>query len=697
MARMRFRVGTRYLFKEQVYRVVQMLVNNQLLIENQSFGGQSTIAYDELVALWKAGELVFEVPSPIARHHSKKPLATEYTHESFSQLPKAWREEAWRRYQLLLPLLKRPEAERTRVNIQAYTATLNPTEQESATKSRGLGTAISPQSIERWLRLFEQSGYDLRALVPRFHRSSRKGESRLNAEVNDIIQQALTECSINRQHRTVDDVYLKVVNLIAEANRTRPKTEQLKHPHPKTVYRRIKAYDPSLIHRRLSRVEAQADATVTGGVTVSRILERVEIDHTLLDILLVDEEDGLVIGRPTLTFALDVYSGMPFGFYIGFEPPSYYTVASCLLHGILPKPDVCKLYDTAHQWPVYGLAETLIIDNAKELIGRDLEEACGQLGIILERMPVRTPWFKAAVERYFKTQNTGLLHLLPGTTFSNVLMKGDYNAGGEACLSLAAFLKILHIFLLDIYAQRWNSSKKAVPAKLWEEGMLSGILPSLHTSAEETRILLMRTETRVIQRSGIEFECLYYRNLELARLRSLLPKNERRVKIKFDPSDISTIYVIDPITGSSIPVPAANQEYTKGLSLWKHRIIKNFTLAEKNEVDIEGLAAAKAKIQKIVADEYINSRRNKGRKTAARYLDIGTSPVVGAISPDQPTLPVINHKDLPPIPQDPPQASVAADANPSASTATDLSAIFGEGLDLDMTGWSGDYNLLSNK
>jgi len=60
-------------------------------------------------------------------------------------------------------------------------------------------------------------------------------------------------------------------------------------------------------------------------------LERVELDHTVLDLIVVDEEDRLPIGRPTVTLALDVYSGLPAGLYVGFEPAGYGAAMRCLL------------------------------------------------------------------------------------------------------------------------------------------------------------------------------------------------------------------------------------------------------------------------------------------------------------------------------------------------------------------------------
>jgi len=42
----------------------------------------------------------------------------------------------------------------------------------------------------------------------------------------------------------------------------------------------------------------------------TRIAERVEIDDTPLDLVVVDLEDSLPTGRPTITYAIDVYSGI---------------------------------------------------------------------------------------------------------------------------------------------------------------------------------------------------------------------------------------------------------------------------------------------------------------------------------------------------------------------------------------------------
>lgn len=170
---------------------------------------------------------------------------------------------------------------------------------------------------------------------------------------------------------------------------------------------------------------------------------------------------------------------------MGFEPPSYRAVQSCLLHAILPKGDVGARYGRAHSWPAHGLPETLVVDNGPEFVGRDLDDAYAQLGINLERTPVRQPWYKGSIERHFRTHNTGLVQTLPGVTGLGV---GGDDAAGRACLTLDAFWRLLHVFLFDVYAERFHTGLGGMPARRWAQGLAAGVVPSLPASAEEARI-----------------------------------------------------------------------------------------------------------------------------------------------------------------------------------------------------------------
>jgi putative transposase len=68
-----------------------------------------------------------------------------------------------------------------------------------------------------------------------------------------------------------------------------------------------------------------------------RPLERVECDETKLDLMVIDTETRLPLGRPWLTTMIDVCTKMITGFYLSFHPPGYLSVMRCLLHAIRPK------------------------------------------------------------------------------------------------------------------------------------------------------------------------------------------------------------------------------------------------------------------------------------------------------------------------------------------------------------------------
>ncbi|GHO75240.1 hypothetical protein KSD_30110 [Ktedonobacter sp. SOSP1-85] len=664
MARLHFTVGTRYLYNGQVYVISELLLDNKIVAKNQSFPGSVTLTQEELTELWMREEIRFEVHGRYVKKEPNAPLSVEYTIADFQQLPSSRRDEAKRRYEIIRPLLDIPPEERTRTYLEEYASKLASRQEAQPLplgspkppprKGKHIGQAVGRSSIEMWLRAFVESGYDIRSLVPATDQHGGRGKTRVDDETESIIKSVMEECKSHPKHRTIEDVHYAIVNRIADANKFLPSYQQLTPPGITTTYRRINAEGKaSILRRRASRLEAQVNNPVYRGPKPTRILERVEIDDTTLDLIVVDLEDRLPIGRPTLMYAIDAYSGFPCGFYVGFEPPSYLAVQNCLLHSILPKQDCQQRYGTKHSWPVYGLPETLIVDNGKHYICRNLEDSCGQLGINIEQMPIRTPWFKGRIERFFRTNNTGFIHSLPGTTFSNIVERGDYDSQKYACISLTAFLELLHVFLLDKYTQEWHDGIGkcgGIPAKLWEENLQSGFIPPLHEDARELRFILYPGEYRTIQNTGIDFESLRYQHPSLAAIRSRHLKKkqssykkegddtkddrseeQRVVHIKYNPSDIGTLYVYDDDKHTWLDIPAIDPEYAKGLSIWKHRVIRKYILRQKKPVNIFELAAAKQHMREIIEREYALTRKSRGRKKGARFLGID---VAQAVSPE---------------------------------------------------------------
>ncbi|MGB5049827.1 MAG: Mu transposase C-terminal domain-containing protein, partial [Caldilineaceae bacterium] len=403
-----------------------------------------------------------------------------------------------------------------------------------------------------------------------------------------------------REATTIDDVLHEIAVRIDEENRSRTTRDALKLPSRRTIARRISALD--LRSRFAARHGKRAAKQMFSQYEQTEYpvipLERVEIDHTLIDLIVIDDNDDLPLGRLTLTYCLDMATRYPLGYYLGFEPPSYLTVMECLHHAICPKQSTQETYGTENEWLAYGIPSTLVIDNGKEFVGQDLQDACLLLGIVLQQTPVRTPQFKAGIERLFGSLNTMLFHTLPGTTFSNPQQRGDYNSLKQACIYLSEVDRIMNLFIVDIYAQRFHRGIEAIPAQCWETAVQFGFSPRVPPSGKELSILLGRVSYRSIQHYGIKFQSLRYNCPDLTLLRTQL-KGEQ-AKVKYHPADLSRLYVYDPFHQHYIEVPALEQEYTQNLSLWKHRIIQQAARDDFGSVDLVALGQAKRKIQEIV-------------------------------------------------------------------------------------------------
>ena len=115
---------------------------------------------------------------------------------------------------------------------------------------------------------------------------------------------------------------------------------------------------------------------------------------------------------------------MVLGRYVGYEPPSSNTVLQCLRHAINRKTYLRQQFpNIQNDWETYGLPETIAGDNGLEFLGKHYADALLQLGIHIDYSPVRMPWYKAGIERFFGVQNKQLLHRLRELLFQIFLKK----------------------------------------------------------------------------------------------------------------------------------------------------------------------------------------------------------------------------------------------------------------------------------
>ena len=59
-------------------------------------------------------------------------------------------------------------------------------------------------------------------------------------------------------------------------------------------------------------------------------LDVVQIDHTIVDLVVVDEVTRTPIGRPVLTLAIDIHTRVVTGFYLALNHPSILRAGVCV-------------------------------------------------------------------------------------------------------------------------------------------------------------------------------------------------------------------------------------------------------------------------------------------------------------------------------------------------------------------------------
>ncbi|WSU48078.1 DDE-type integrase/transposase/recombinase [Streptomyces sp. NBC_01092] len=178
--------------------------------------------------------------------------------------------------------------------------------------------------------------------------SGGRGGGRLPDEAEAILQEVLRTRYLTRQRRTVAAVHREIAR--------RCRVRGLRVPSRGTVLRRIARLDAVSSVAAREGNEAARRLRSAGGVppAVTELLEQVQIDHTPVDVIVVDEQHRLPIGRPYLTVAIDVISRCVVGLVVTLEAPSATSVGLCLAHAATDKRPWLERLGVEATWPMSG-------------------------------------------------------------------------------------------------------------------------------------------------------------------------------------------------------------------------------------------------------------------------------------------------------------------------------------------------------
>lgn len=484
---------------------------------------------------------------------------------------------------------------------------------EEMAKQLGDNRPPSPITVYRWWKRWRNTNNDLQALT-RFQTGS-KGHRNFDEHFKAIFEEVINKVYLSREKNTKQDTYDALVHEITLYNQV--SHISINTPSRATVYRMLNNLDDYAVRSaRYGRKNADYYYRATGkGIPTSYILERVEIDHTPLDVMVIDKESGLAEGRPYLTCLFDVKSRMPLGIEIGFEPPSDLAVMKALKQAIWPKDHLNTLYTTIkNKWPAYGIPTTLVCDNGLEFHSKQLHRICAELNIELFFCPKQQPHYKGCIERFFGSLNRQVCHRLKGTTFSNIKERGDYKSANLACVTLDELKELIYQWLIDVYCQSYHKFLQTSPFVEWQGG-LKQIEPSLPESRQALDLILSHEYRRTITHQGIQFVNLFYNSEELKLMRIQCGET-KEVIIRVNLDNLSAIWVYDTYNGDYISIPCTHPEYANSLTYRQHKAILDNN-KDKKYIDNELLLAGKVtllnKIQEINKTSTLRERTRNAR------------------------------------------------------------------------------------
>lgn len=412
----------------------------------------------------------------------------------------------------------------------------------------------SPRALRRWLRKYEACHYDAMAFVDGWSRCGDRRTVRFGTEERALMAKHADMYMSTRKPKKSDllrDLHAEID--LQNKEREEQGLSLLMKPSRKAFERVINALDPFAVEAGRTSPEAARKKffIVRGGLEVTRPLERLEIDETLIPLqaILIDagiwetltpkQKDEVKRGRYWLSAAIDAATRCYMAALV-VDKLTASTAVATLEMAVNDKSAYAAAAGCRYPWDMYGSPECVVQDSGSQFLSHEYCAAVTDLGAELLFPPAGLPQMRGRKERGFRTLN-GLFSRLDGQTFENVVAKGDYNAEARATLDIAEIGRLIVRWIVDVYHNRGHAGLGGeTPRNAWLR--LSQDFPVLpNPDPDKNRHIFGITLERRIGNGGIRILGLRYQGLQLQRLRADFM--QKPVLVRVNPADLGKISV----------------------------------------------------------------------------------------------------------------------------------------------------------
>lgn len=512
-------------------------------------------------------------------------------------------------------------------------------------------SSATAQTILEWDERLRTKGFC--SLVDNRYMSGNVGP-RLHPVVADVLDDVLKEyvtlekIGVNRLH----DITRRRVNSAraeAEAKLTlreqngeivtdadRAKVRKIKPPCLKTVASWKKNIAPlEQILRSNGEQWLQRNQLITGmGLNVERIGQVLLIDEYDSDLMTIVPYEFLLhwLGKAKLdafgitkdnpfrlknSVSIDAHSGCILGLQLNLTATPELAKRTIMMT-MMDKTKISSACGAEGAWNHFLRAEKIIHDSGNAYLAYVTDAICAQLRIDKLAAPKGRPYIRGIMERLFRTVHATLLAHISGKTFSNPVLRGEYDSEAEAILTLDDLVQVLVVWIVDIYHNTENAGRNGqTPADIWHHEMNFGMggrpVPSLRTMTH----VFGTTLTRTAQSTGIRIMHTNYFSKEFAL--ELLRNPKRKFRVRWWEENMSGAEVeIRPRVW--LPLEVMDPE-ARGLCLDEWVLVLKRRHIKRNEDSSAIRDRARDRIDALVEDK-VAMRRKVSRKTLETEADV---------------------------------------------------------------------------
>lgn len=298
-----------------------------------------------------------------------------------------------------------------------------------------------------------------------------------------------------------------------------------------------------------------------GDSNYNTIPSTVQIDSTQADFYLVSDYDrSKLVGRPTVTIAIDVVTRTIVGISVGFESPSWKTTMMVLSNVAGDKVAFCNRFGIEikeEEWPISNMIPNRIVtDRGPEFLNSNMQQVVDNLGVIVEYTPSYRADLKGVVERMMGTVQKDLRGFTDGEVSTDIRKKANkYDYRMNASLTLYEFTQliikaILHHnnhHVLSNYQRTEDMIKqemKPIPLEIWNYSQ-ENMMGYNYIENNFVNLCVMPREKAKVTAKGIEFRNILYgceSGLKEQWFVVARNKGDYPIEVSFDPRDTSKIY-----------------------------------------------------------------------------------------------------------------------------------------------------------